>query len=105
MSSPVVPVDRLIAVSLYRRTREGSLCQLLANLVQLCRAEQEGEVSYKSSLCQAVRANQTLLAQKLLAPDLAPTVLKLFRYLYEHTVGEHAVQMFLSVAVVLVYAH
>jgi hypothetical protein len=85
MSSPVVPVDRLIAVSLYCRTREGSLCQLLTNLVQLCRAEQEGEVSYKSSLCQAVRANQTLLAQKLLAPDLAPTVLKLFRYLYLRT--------------------
>ncbi len=61
------------------RSREGNQCQLLSNLLQLCRAEQEGEVGYKSSLCQAVRANQILLAQKLMDPSLVSTILKLFR--------------------------
>ncbi len=61
------------------RSREGNQAQLLSNLLQLCRAEQEGEVGYKSSLCQAVRANQILLAQKLLDSALTPTLLKLFR--------------------------
>jgi hypothetical protein len=64
---------------LFDRSREGNQAQLLSNFLQLCRAEQEGEVGYKSSLCQAVRANQILLAQKLMDPSLVSTILKLFR--------------------------
>ena len=56
------------------------MTRLLENLIKLVETERRGEQEYRSSFTEGIRTNQTLLAEKLLNPDLAPSVLHLLRF-------------------------